>query len=115
MHYWALFFFPASLLTGGIAAGVNAPPVLLPMIFEVLFSFLILRAALCSLGPSKNLVGKTSLAVGLVAPIMVFGMVASLATSPLILIADMTFALLLRRLWRSHTIHPSFNVTPVVP
>ena len=92
-------FFPAALLTGGISAGINAPPPV-PMILEVLFSFLILRTILRSLGPSENRAGRTALAVGLVAPIMVFGIIASIASTPLILAADAASALFLRRLFR---------------
>jgi hypothetical protein len=99
----AALFFPAALLTGSVSAGVSAPP-LLPIVLEALLSFLILRTILRSLGPPENLAGRTAMAIGLVARIMAFGLVASIGASPLILVADVAFGLFLRRTWRvSHT------------
>ena len=104
----ASLFFPSALLTGSISAGVNAPP-LLPIVLEVLLSFLILRTILRSLGPPQNLAGRTAMAIGLVAPIMAFGLVASIGASPLILVADVVFGLFLRQTWRRS--HAAFIVS----
>ncbi len=105
MALLGVLFFPATLLVGGLAAGANAPP-LLPMFLEVLLAYLILRTALRWLGPPNNLAGRTSLAVGLALPIMVFGVIASIGASPLILVADLAFALFLRRMWHNRASHP---------
>lgn len=107
-------FFPATVLVGGIAAGVNVPP-LIPMVLEVILAFLIFRTALRSLGPPSNLTGRSSFAVGLVLPIMAFGIVASVASSPLILVADLAFALFLRRMWNSHSLHPLTLMKTALP
>ncbi len=58
LAFLGVLFFPATLLVGGVAAGVNAPP-LLPMFLEVLLAYLILRTALRWLGPSSNLTSRT--------------------------------------------------------
>src|SRR5881409_3953020 len=107
-------FFPATVLVGGIAAGVNVPP-LIPMVLEVILAFLIFRTALRSLGPPSNLTGRTSFAVGLVLPIMAFGIVASVSSSPLILVADLAFALFLRRIWNRHSLPPLTLMKTALP
>jgi len=111
-------FFPSTFLIGGVSAGVNIPP-MIPMILEVLFTYLIIRTAFRSLGPSDNLAGRVSLAIGLVVPIMVFGLIASITTAPLILIADISFGLFLRRTWknnsRQHLVSLARSLSPLTP
>jgi hypothetical protein len=48
----------------------------------------------------KNLLGRTALVGGLPAPVMVFGLVARIGTSPLTIVADAGFGLFLCRTWR---------------
>ncbi len=116
----AALFFPAALLVGGISAGANVPP-FLPIILEPLFFLLLLRLILRSIGHPENLAARTALATGLITPIMVFGIVASLASTPLILVADLVSVLFLRRLWRRHhnvsltLIHRIPTISPEAP
>ncbi len=104
-------FFPATILAGGVAAGVNAPP-LIPMALDVVISYVILRKALRSFGTQNNEARKTGLALGLVIPIMVFGLIASLANTPIILVVDFGFAIFLSRLWRRYHFQPSALLPP---
>lgn len=109
----AALFFPAAILTGAIAAGANLPP-LVPILLEILFSFLILRTLLHSLGSQANQGHKIALVLGLITPVICFGIIASLAT-PMIIVADLAFALFIRQLWRKyHASHISQGFNPVL-
>lgn len=114
LGFIAGLFFPAAILTGAIAAGAGLPP-LVPILLEILFSLLILRTILHSLGSQANQDHKIALVLGLVIPVVCFGIIASLAT-PMIIIADLAFAFFIRQLWRKH--HASnmgLGFTPVLP
>src|SRR3989449_1224015 len=92
--------FPATLLAGGIAAGSNLPPEV-PMVVDIIFAMVILTRAFKAMGSSNNQEQKVAFGVGLVFPIAVFGLIASIGlANPLIVVADLFFVLFSRRLWR---------------
>ena len=92
--------FPATLLTGGLAAGANLPPEV-PMVVDIVFAIIILIRAFNAMGSSNNQEQRVAFGVGLVFPIAVFGLVASIGlANPLIVVADIFFVLFSRRLWR---------------
>jgi hypothetical protein len=92
--------FPATLLAGGFAAGANLPPEV-PMIVDVILAMVILTRAFNAMGSSNNQEQKVAFGVGLVFPIAVFGLIASIGlANPLIVVADLFFVLFSRRLWR---------------
>jgi hypothetical protein len=92
--------FPATLLAGGIAAGANLPPEI-PMILDIVLAIFILTRAYKSMGSTNNQEQKVALGIGLVFPIAVFGLIASIGlANPLIVLADLLFILFSRRLWR---------------
>jgi hypothetical protein len=92
--------FPATLLTGGIAAGANIPPEV-PMIVDIIFALFILTRAFNSMGSTNNQEQKVGFSIGLLFPIVVFGIIASLGIGNLLIfVADLFFVLFSRRLWR---------------
>jgi hypothetical protein len=92
--------FPATLLAGGIAAGANLPPEI-PMVLDIVLAVFILTRAYKSMGSTNNQEQKVALGIGLVFPIAVFGLIASIGlANPLIVLADLLFILFSRRLWR---------------
>jgi hypothetical protein len=92
--------FPATLLAGGIAAGANVPPEV-PMIVDIIFAIFILTRAFNAMGAANNQEQKVAFGLGLVFPIAVFGLIASIGLgNPLIVVADLFFVLFSRRLWR---------------
>src|SRR5438128_11301104 len=92
--------FPATLLAGGFAAGANIPPII-PMIVDIVFAIFILTRAFKSMGTGNNQEQKVAFAIGLVFPIVVFGIIASIGlANPLIVVGDLFFVLFSRRLWR---------------
>ena len=98
-------FFPATILAGAIAASANAPP-WIPMGLDVVVSYAILREILKSFGPDSNQPRKMALAIGLVIPIMAFGFIATITSTPLILVVDATVVIFLRRLWKRYRLLP---------
>lgn len=98
-------FFPSVLLTGAIGAGADWPPVV-TIILEVALSLLLLRSVLRSIGSEQNNEHKIALALGLTVPIMTFGIIASLASIPLIFVADGAFIVFIRRLWKKYHFQP---------
>src|SRR5713226_5689825 len=64
--------FPATLLTGGFAAGANIPPIM-PMILDVIFTMIILTRAFKAMGATGNQDQKVAFGIGLLFPIVVFG------------------------------------------
>jgi hypothetical protein len=92
--------FPATLLTGGFAAGANMPPEI-PMIVDIIFAMVILTRAFNSMGSRNNQEQKVAFGVGLLFPIVVFGLIASIGQANfLIVVPDLFFVLFSRRLWR---------------
>jgi hypothetical protein len=92
--------FPATLLTGGIAAGANIPPEV-PMVVDIIFALFILTRAFNSMGSTNNQEQKVGFSIGLLFPIVVFGIIASLGIGNLLIfVADLFFVLFSRRLWR---------------
>jgi hypothetical protein len=92
--------FPATLLTGGIAAGANIPPEV-PMIVDIIFALFILTRAFNSMGSTNNQEQKVGFSIGLLFPIVVFGIIASIGIGNLLIfVADLFFVLFSRRLWR---------------
>jgi hypothetical protein len=92
--------FPATLLAGGIAAGASIPPEI-PMVVDVIFAMVILTRAFNSMGASNNQEQKVAFGIGLLFPIVVFGLIASIALGNLlIVVADLFVVLFWRRLWR---------------
>ena len=92
--------FPASLFTESLAAGANAPPFITGLI-DIAVSAVILLKAFRSMGTSNNQDCKVALGVGLIIPIAIFGLIASVSEiNPLILLGDLFFILFSRRLWR---------------
>ncbi|HZY93997.1 MAG TPA: hypothetical protein VFE98_03940 [Candidatus Bathyarchaeia archaeon] len=110
--------FPATLLAGGFSAGANIPPVI-PCLIDFFFMYIILSRTYRSLGSEKNQEHKVGFAIGLLLPVVVFGMVASIAViNPLILVADFMFVLFSRRLWRKWhhmVILERFSLQPGMP
>jgi len=92
--------FPATLLAGGFAAGANIPPII-PMIVDIVFAIFILTRAFKSMGARNNQERKVAFGIGLIFPIAVFGIIASIGlANPLIVVGDLFFVLFSRRLWR---------------
>jgi hypothetical protein len=70
------------------------------MVVDVIFAMVILTRAFNAMGSSNNQEQKVAFRVGLVFPIAVFGLIASIGlANPLIVVADMFFVLFSRRLW----------------
>jgi hypothetical protein len=92
--------FPATLLTGGIAAGAAIPPEI-PMLVDVIFAMVILTRAFNAMGATNNQEQKVGFGIGLLFPIVVFGFIASIGIGNLlIVVADIFVLLFSRRLWR---------------
>lgn len=92
--------FPATLITGGIAAGTNIPPII-PFVLDFLFMFLILAKTYRTIGNQNNQEHKTAFAIGLLLPVVVFGFIAGIAAQNfLVFTGDLLFILFSRRLWR---------------
>src|SRR6266702_2891436 len=92
--------FPATLLAGGFTAGANIPPII-PMIVDIVLAIFILTRAFKSMGTGNNQEQKVAFGIGLVFPIVVFGIIASIGLgNVLIIVADLFFVLFSRRLWR---------------
>jgi hypothetical protein len=95
---FAGLFFPAALLTGAVAAGANVHP-FIPIVLDIVFSFVILRAVLRSLGSHSNQTHKLGVVIGLAVPVVCFGIIARI-TIPLVALADLAFAIFISRLWK---------------
>ena len=80
--------------------GTSIPPII-PMILDIIFAILILTRAFKSMGSTNNQEQKVAFGVGLIFPIVVFGIIASIGLgNVLIVVADLFFVLFSRRLWR---------------
>jgi hypothetical protein len=92
--------FPATLLAGGLAAGANLPPAI-PFVLDLILAMFILTRAYKAMGTTNNQEQKTALGIGLLTPIAIFGMIASIGIANwLIVAADILFIMFSRRLWR---------------
>src|SRR3989442_854852 len=92
--------FSATLLAGGFAAGANIRPII-PMIVDIVFAIFMLTRAFKSMGVRNNQEQKVAFGIGLIFPIAVFGIIASIGlANPLIVVGDLFFVLFSRRLWR---------------
>jgi hypothetical protein len=92
--------FPATLLAGGLAAGANLPPIV-PFVLDLVLAMFILTRAYRAMGTINNQEQKTALGIGLLIPIAVFGIIASIGIANwLIVAADVLFIMFSRRLWK---------------
>jgi len=96
-----LLFFPAVLLTGVVGAGAGIPP-LVTVLLDLVFATALVVALRRSIGSGDNSRQKMALAIGLVVPILCFGLIASL-NLPIIIFADVGFLYFIRRLWKRYT------------
>jgi hypothetical protein len=107
--------FPATLLTGSIAASTNISP-FIPIVLDFTFMFLILTKVYRSLGNQNNQEHKTAFAIGLLIPVVIFGILASFGIGNFLIIAgDILFVLFSRRLWKKWhywTMLQRFNPQP---
>ena len=97
-------FYPSVLLTEGLGETYGLPAaidVVLVIAVQALFLIYILR----SIGSKDNARQSTMLALGLILPIAVFGVIAEIAL-PLILFADLAFALFMRKLLHKYPASP---------
>ena len=98
--FLGVLLFPGTLFAGGIAAGANIPPIV-PMIVDIIFAVFMLTRAFNAMGAANNQEQKVAFGIGLLLPIAVFGLIASIGlANPLIVVADLLFVLFSRRLWR---------------
>ncbi len=92
--------FPATLFAGGIAAAANISPVV-PFVLDLALAIFILTRAYGSMGTVNNQEQKVAFSVGLLFPLAVFGVIASIGlVNPLIVVVDILFIAFSRRLWR---------------
>jgi hypothetical protein len=111
-----ILLFPATLLAGAFAASWNIPPII-PISLDFLFMYLILSRTYGSIGTKNNQEHKTAFAIGLLLPVVVFGMIASVVGNPLIFGEDVLFVLFTLRLWRKwhyRTILERFPLQPSI-
>ncbi|HYY91361.1 MAG TPA: hypothetical protein VE955_05175 [Candidatus Dormibacteraeota bacterium] len=110
--------FPATLFAGGIAAGANIPPIV-PFVLDAIMAIVILQRAYVSMGTSHNQEQKVALSIGLLFPIALFGLIASVGlANPLIVVADILLIVFSRRLWRkwhSYAILQNHDVQRTLP
>ena len=92
--------FPATLLVGSFSASANIPPEI-PFLLDLILAMLILTRAYKAMGTVRNQEQKTALGIGIIAPIALFGMIASigLGNFPIVFI-DLLYVAFSRRLWR---------------
>ncbi len=94
-----LLFFPLIFLVGGIGAGTGIPPAI-PFVLEGFFAVLLAMSLRNSVGQHGNEKQKVALALGLVSPIIGFGLIASIGFT---LVADVIFVgLFMRHLWKRY-------------
>jgi hypothetical protein len=92
--------FPATLFAGAFAASANFPPAI-PFVLDLVLAMFILTRAYKSMGSTNNQEQKVALGIGLIFPIAVFGIIASIGVANwLIIAADLLFISFSRRLWR---------------
>jgi len=97
-------FYPSVLLTEGLGETYGLPAaidVVLVIAVQALFLIYILK----SIGSKDNARQSIMLALGLILPIAVFGIIAEIAL-PLILFADLAFALFMRKLLHKYPASP---------
>jgi len=91
-------FFVIPVLAGAIAASGNLfPPVI--MIFDVVAALWLLRMGFRSMGTRLNQAHKVAFAFGLIAPVAIFGLLAS-ASFPLVIVNDALVILFSNKMWK---------------
>jgi len=103
-------FFPVVLLTENIPRASGVPwalDLVLVLLVQALFLVYVVRSA----GISENRKGLLSLALGLILPIAVFGVIAEIAL-PMTLLANAAMVLFFRRLWMKGTLTSEGNLEP---
>lgn len=102
-------FYPVILLTENITKATGAPAAVdFVFVLSVQALFLVYVARRPGIGENRR--GLLSLALGLIIPIIVFGVIAEIAL-PLTLLADAAAILFFRKLWRKDTL----SSRPLVP
>jgi hypothetical protein len=97
---YGILLFPLTLLTGGIAAGTNIPAII-PIIVDFICTYFILTRTIKSIGTINNQEHKTAFGIGLLIPVVVFGIFAGFGIGNfLVLAGDLLFVLFSRRLWQ---------------
>ena len=91
---------PFEILIGAIGDSAKFPPVG-TIAVEAFIALSLIFILLRSLGTLENERQKLALAIGLIASIALFGLLASL-TFPIVILADLWMALYLRGLWRNY-------------
>ena len=95
--------FPATLFAGGLSAGANLPPEI-PFVLDLFLALFILTKTFKAMGSANNQAQKVGFSVGLLFPIAVFGLIASIGQANLLIVAaDILFVLFSRRLWHKWT------------
>jgi hypothetical protein len=100
MFILGVIFYPAVLLAEGMGGSAHLPA-LVDFVLVVLVQALFLAYAIRSIGLHGNERQLVSLALGLVLPIMTFGLIAEIKL-PLVIVADAAFLLFVRLLYRKY-------------
>ncbi len=91
-------FFVIPVLAGAIAASADLfPPVI--MLFDIVAALWLLRLVFRSIGTRLNQAHKVAFAFGLIAPVAIFGLVAS-ASFPLVIVNDVLVVLFSNKMWK---------------
>ena len=104
-----LSFFPAVLLTQSLGRGAGAPSPLDFLLVVAIQALYLLYVARKSWGGSRRSI--IALVIGLLVPIMVFGVLAELAL-PLTLVADIAVVVFFGRLW-ANKVRPEEMAHPI--
>lgn len=104
-------FFPVVFLSQALAEGAGLPAAI-DFVWVILIQALYLRYV-TRRNWSNNQIGIIALALGLIIPIAVFGVLAELRL-PMTLIADVAMILFFRWLWARYTLLGSQTVQPVI-
>jgi len=109
-------FFIIPVLAGAIAASANLfPPVI--MLFDIVASLWILRLVFRSMGTRLNQAHRVAFAFGLIAPVAVFGLLAS-ASFPLIIVNDALVILFSNKMWKkwkAWTLNQHYSLMQTLP
>jgi hypothetical protein len=100
MFILGVAFYPAVLLTEGVGGSVHLPAAA-DFALVILVQALFLAYAIRNIGAQSNERQLISLALGLVFPILTFGLIAEIQL-PLVIVADIAFFLFVRRLYQKY-------------